>query len=258
MIPKTIHYCWFGCNPKPKLAEKCIISWKKHCPDYQLIEWNEDNFDILSAPLYVRQAYEAKKWAFVTDYVRLQVVYNMGGVYLDTDVEAIKCFDALLENTAFFGFESNKYVNTGLGFGAEKGSSILKELMDDYSSISFIKNDGTFDLKPCPVRNTLVFVKHGLKQNGNEQVLDNGIHIYPVSFFCPYDIASGMLKKRKETYSIHWFQASWYDTERRIEFTKQRERNRIDHLLHIPNRFLLRLIGNEKYEKLKAFLIKHR
>ena len=87
MIPKTIHYCWFSCNPKPKLAEKCIKSWKKHCPDYEIIEWNEDNFDLSTAPLYVRQAYEAKKWAFVTDYVRLKLVYDYGGIYMDTDVE---------------------------------------------------------------------------------------------------------------------------------------------------------------------------
>ena len=97
MIPKVIHYCWFGGNPKPKLAEKCIKSWKKYCPDYEIIEWNEDNFDISAAPLYVRQAYEAKKWAFVTDYVRLEVVYNHGGVYLDTDVELLKSLDSLFQ-----------------------------------------------------------------------------------------------------------------------------------------------------------------
>ena len=131
MIPKIIHYCWFGRNPKPELAVKCIKSWKKRCPDYEIIEWNEDNFDISSCPLYVRQAYEAKKWAFVSDYVRLKVVYDEGGVYLDTDVELKKGLDALLAYDAYFGFEDGTHVNTGLGFGAVKGAPILKEMMQD-------------------------------------------------------------------------------------------------------------------------------
>lgn len=105
MIPKKIHYCWFGGAPKTKLGMKCIKSWKKHCPDYEIIEWNEDNFDFSEAPLYVRQAYEAKKWAFVTDYVRLKVVYDNGGIYMDTDVKLKKILDPLLTNSAYFGFE---------------------------------------------------------------------------------------------------------------------------------------------------------
>lgn len=107
-IPKVIHYCWFGHDPKPKLAEKCIKSWKKKCPDYKIIEWNEENFDISACPLYVRQAYEAKKWAFVTDYVRLKVVYEHGGIYLDTDVELKKNLDFLLNHKAYFGFEEGR------------------------------------------------------------------------------------------------------------------------------------------------------
>ena len=138
MIPKTIHYCWFGRNPKPALAQKCIQSWKKHCPDYTIMEWNEDNYDISSAPLYVRQAYEARKWAFVTDYVRLHVVHDHGGIYMDTDVELKKNPDALLEYSAYFGFEDGQYVNTGLGFGAIPGHPFLKEIMADYEGIPFI------------------------------------------------------------------------------------------------------------------------
>ena len=110
MIPKIIHYCWFGRNPKPKLAEKCIKSWKKYCPEYEIIEWNEDNYDLSSAPLYVRQAYEAKRWAFVTDYIRLQVIYENGGIYLDTDVELRKSLDPLLVHQAYFGFEDEKNI----------------------------------------------------------------------------------------------------------------------------------------------------
>ena len=118
MIPKIIHYCWFGYGPKPKLAEKCIRSWKKYCPDYQIIEWNENNFDISACPLYVRQAYEARKWAFVTDYVRLKVIYENGGIYMDTDVELKKNLDNLLPYNAYFGFENYWVIATGLGFGA--------------------------------------------------------------------------------------------------------------------------------------------
>ena len=148
-IPKIIHYCWFGGKPKPELAEKCIKSWKKHCPDYEIREWNEDNYDLAAAPLYVRQAYEAKKWAFVTDYVRLQVVYECGGIYLDTDVELKKNLDSLLGYSAYFGFEDGKWIATGLGFGAEQGTPILQELMDDYRDIPFLLEDGSEDAGYC-------------------------------------------------------------------------------------------------------------
>ena len=111
-IPKVIHYCWFGGNPLPKAAIKCIKSWKKHCPDYQIIEWNEDNYDISSAPLFVRQVFDARKWGFIADYIRLEIIYTHGGIYLDTDVEAIQSFDELLKNSAFWGFEyDNLFIN---------------------------------------------------------------------------------------------------------------------------------------------------
>ena len=119
MIPKKIHYCWFGGNPLPELAIKCLESWKKYCPDYEIIEWNETNFNLDSCE-YVREAYQAKKWAFVSDYARLKVVYDNGGIYLDTDVELIKSLDRLLKNKSFFGTETTGVVATGLGFGAEK------------------------------------------------------------------------------------------------------------------------------------------
>lgn len=106
MIPKIIHYCWFGGGPKPKSVEKYIRSWKKYCSDYEIIEWNEDNFDISSSPLYVKQAYAAKKWAFVSDYARLKVVFECGGIYFDTDVQVIKNIDTLLQYDTFFGFEN--------------------------------------------------------------------------------------------------------------------------------------------------------
>ena len=126
MIPKKIHYCWFGHNQLPESAKKCINSWKKFCPSFDIIEWNEENFNIDACPQYVKDAYSQKKWAFVTDYVRLKVVYENGGIYFDTDVELISRIDSLLKYNAYFGFEDGVYVNTGLGFGAVKGMGIIK------------------------------------------------------------------------------------------------------------------------------------
>ena len=138
---KIIHYCWFGRGEKPKDVIKSIESWKKFCPDYEIIEWNEDNFDISSHP-YTKKAYELKKWAFVSDYARLYIVYNEGGVYLDTDVEIVKNLDPLLENEAYMGFEDEKYVNTGSGFGAEKGHSFLLENMKAYDGECVVDENG--------------------------------------------------------------------------------------------------------------------
>ena len=215
MIPKIIHFCWFGGKPKPRLAEKCMKSWKRFCPDYAIKEWNETNYDISTAPLYVQQAYTAKKWAFVTDFVRLDVVYNHGGIYLDTDVELLKNIDSLLDNAAYFGFEDEKLINTGLGFGAEKGAGILKELMDDYRDIPFIRADGSFDLTPCPKKNTKIFLRHGLRQDNSGQLLDGKIRILPTLFLCPVDDSTGIKKITAETLSIHHFAASW-ETRTRI------------------------------------------
>ena len=260
MIPKTIHYCWFGRNPKPKLAEKCIKSWKKHCPDYEIIEWNEDNFDLNAAPLYVRQAYEVKKWAFVTDYVRLKVVYDHGGIYMDTDVELLKNLDFLLSYNAYFGFESDKRVATGLGFGAQKATPVLKEMMDDYEEIPFILLDGSYDMKPCPYRNTEHLLHYGLRQNGNRQILNGNILILPTAYMCPVSCADGKCIKTKETISIHWFSASWQTKEYRAlrtEMTKQVKKvDSIHFIIHLPNRILLTVLGSERYEKLKKWIKK--
>ncbi len=255
MIPKTIHYCWFGKNPKPKLAKKCIKSWKKYCPDYKIIEWNEDNFDISSAPLYVRQAYECKKWAFVTDYVRLKIVYEHGGIYLDTDVELIKNIDFLLNHTAYFGFEGTKTIATGLGFGAEKGTPILQDMMADYNDIPFIKPDGSLDTLSCPTRNTSAFLKNGLIQNGAMQTLDGNILILPSTYLCPCVnyLDSTMSNKTESTVSIHHFAASWFSKDDRKKKQKIKNTIKIDYYLHAPNRMLKKLLGDKNYGKLKSF-----
>lgn len=256
-IPRIIHYCWFGKNPKPVLAKKCIKSWKKYCPSYEVIEWNEDNFNIEDCPLYVKQAFEAKKWAFVTDYVRLKVVYEYGGIYLDTDVEIVKTFDNLLQESAFFGFEYGKYVATGLGFGAEKEHEILYEMMQAYEEISFIQSGGTFDLTACPVRNTEVLIKRGLKLNNTKQKISNCL-ILPSEYLCPYDGRTKELKITENTISIHWYSGSWLPIEERktkdYYQRKAKQRDIFHAIIHIPNRFLMRILGEERYKKVKGLL----
>ena len=259
MIPKIIHYCWFGGNPLPESAQKCIASWKKYCPDYEIIQWNEDNFDISACPLYVRQAYEAKKWAFVTDYVRLKVVYDNGGIYMDTDVELIKSLNSLVDCSAYFGFEEGKYINTGLGFGAEKAHYILKELMADYDKMKFILDDGSFNQTTCPVINTNVMVAHGLKQDDSKQLLDNNILILPTIYLCPLNFETGKIKKSSETISIHWFDSTWMSQADKEYHEKHRQavkNEKIDYWKHLPNRVLLRILGNKNYETLKRILKK--
>ena len=256
MIPKKIHYCWFGGNPLPELAKKCLKSWRKYCPDYQIIEWNESNYDISAAPLYVRQAYEAQKWEFVTDYVRLQVVYENGGVYFDTDVELVRSPEDLLQYAAFFGFEDETQVNTGLGFGAELHAPVLAEMMEDYQDLVFFKSDGSFDQTPCPVRNTEALVRHGLDCSNTKQILEGNIAIFPKEYFCPLDYYYGILEKTRNTVSIHHFAASWYsEKEQKAYREKVRARKREirrEKLRNGPKRALRKLIGDMRYERIKS------
>ncbi len=205
MIPKVIHYCWFGRNKKSKSVLKCIESWKKFCPDYMVIEWNEDNFDIDCIP-FVRQAYDAKKWAFVTDYARLKIIYENGGIYLDTDVEIIKSPDDLLELEAFAGFEGTEHIATGLGFGAQKGQKMIYELMVDYHGRDFSADDCKNLI--CPVINTEVFLKHGLRPDGTMQLV-NGVTVFPKEYFNPKDNQTYELNITEKTYSVHHYDASW-------------------------------------------------
>ena len=215
-IPKIIHYCWFGGNPLPPLALKCIESWKKYCPDYEIKEWNESNFDI-NYSKYAEEAYKAKKWAFVSDVARLWIVYNYGGVYLDTDVELIKPIDELLHNSMYLGFESNKFINTGLGFGAEKNFYIIKKMLDVYIDIPFINIDGTVNTTPCPVYNTEIMKQEGLRIDNTEQVIDN-MTIYPTEYFCPKDGKTGDISITENTYAIHHFDGSWLSDEQKKEY----------------------------------------
>ena len=205
MIPKKIHYCWFGRNELPKKAKKCIDSWKKNCPDYEIIEWNEDNFDI-NLNSYTKMCYGEKKYAFLSDYVRLLVVMQNGGIYLDTDVEVLRSFDDLLDYKAFFGFENNEYINTGLGFGAEVGNDIVGQMIREYDELL----DGEHGVIGCPILNTNALYKLGLEKNGEKQEI-RGALICPIDFFNPYNDLIGKLCKTENTYSIHWYAKSWMD-----------------------------------------------
>ncbi len=256
MIPKIIHYCWFGGNPMPALAGNCMESWEKYCPNYEIIRWDESNFDISACPQYVRQAYEAKKWAFVTDYVRLKVVYDRGGIYLDTDVELIKPLDPLLSNGAYFGFENDSHINTGLGFGAEKAAPILKDLMADYEEALFLLADGSLDLTPCPNRNTRVFLSYGLKQDNSMQMLPGNVRILPKQWLCPFSDWSGKKDVTADTVSIHWYSASWFDGDGIKAKKKSRRKVRRDSfwmpIAYLPKKICRSLLGDQRYEAIKA------
>ena len=178
-IPKIIHYCWFGGGPINPESRKCIESWKKYCPDYKIIEWNEQNFEI-SQNRYAQQAYEAKKYAFVSDYVRLAVLYEYGGIYLDTDVELVRPLDELLEHKGFIGMEHSApspygrtlLVNTGSGVGAEPGCEMIGKMLAAYRNAAFIQETGEPDLRTCTQRDTPLFTKAGLQQKDEQQELD--------------------------------------------------------------------------------------
>lgn len=211
MIPKKIHYCWFGGNPLPELAEKCIASWKKYCPDYEIIEWNEENYNLKSCK-FVEEAYKAKKWAFVSDFARLDIIYNQGGIYLDIDVELLKKLDDLLEKKAFFAMEKIGLINTGLIFGAEKKNQNVKLLMDEYINIHFKISDNVYDQLPCPQRNTHPFLNKGFEKKNEIQIINNAV-IFPPEYFCPIDNETKECKITAKTYSIHHFGALWISKE---------------------------------------------
>lgn len=220
-IPKTIHYCWFGGNPLPPLAKKCIESWKKHLPDYEIKEWNEQNFDVNIIP-YTQQAYAAKKYAFVSDYARLWILYKYGGVYFDTDVEAIKPFDDILASGAFIGLESYEDGGyspaLGLGAACNPGLTVYKELLESYKHDNFINSEGKQNLLTIVARTDTILKKHGLVEKNIIQKIGN-ITVYPTDYFCPKDFATGKLTITSNTRSIHWYDASWQPRSSKIFYS---------------------------------------
>lgn len=229
-VPKVIYYCWFGKGEMPHLAEKCIKSWKKYCPHYKIVRIDEGNFDI-NQNKYAKEAYDAGKWAFVSDYARLKVLYDNGGIYFDTDVEVIKPIDKLIEEKGFMGFDDNGIISTGLGFACEKGNELIGALIEDYEGIPFVLPDGTYDLTPCPERNTKKMQSLGMNISLQNQDF-MGLRMLAEDYLCPMKYYTGKKVITKNTYSIHHFCASW------ISPTAKR------------TLFLKRIIGVKLYEKL--------
>lgn len=238
-IPKIIHYCWFGNGEKSELAIKCISQLIKKFPEYEIIEWNESNFDIKSNK-YVNEAYNSKKYAFVSDYVRLFVLYNYGGIYLDTDVEVLKSFDKFLELDGFVGFEDTELVSTAV-IGCKKNNYIIKILLDSYKERLFIQ-DGKMNETTNVRIFTNILLDLGLIQNNTLQNLCEGeISIFPVEYFSPLKIGTKKPKLTDNTVTIHWFEGSWVDFRKKIK---------IKLIIIIKS-----MIGFRNYNKLKSYII---
>lgn len=207
MIPKIIHYCWFGRSEKPRLAKRCIASWKRYLPDFEIREWNEDNCDCLALP-FMAEAYQAGKYAFVSDVMRLIVLERYGGVYFDTDVEVLRDIAPLLSDEGFIGFENEQFVNSGQTLAAIAHHPVICAMLEEYKDLHYMLPDGTVTAVSCPRLNTAAMERFGLIRNGREQVL-SGMHVYPAEYFNPLDSATGRLHKTDNTYSIHWYSKSW-------------------------------------------------
>lgn len=205
-IPKVIHYCWFGGNPLPELVRNCIRSWEKFCPDFEIVEWNESNFDI-HCNRFVWEAYHAKKWAFVADYVRLYAIYHRGGIYLDSDVELLRSIDQFLFDECFAGFET-KDSPAAVVIGSGKGHPLIKEFMGYYETRAFIRSDGTYDMKPNTRIFTELMVSHGLELNGKQQEVA-GCVFYPEIVFCPNNIRRIFYRYSPNSYAVHHILGSW-------------------------------------------------
>lgn len=230
MIPKVIHYCWFGGSPLPPLAKRCLASWQKFLPDYEIMRWDETNFDVKAHP-YTRDAYKAGKYAFASDYARFKILYGQGGLYFDTDVEVIKPIDDIIAAGPFMGFENdgakgNMAVNPGLGLGAEPKMVLYREILDGYDGLSFLLDNGERNPYSMIPLVTDLLVNEGLKGNcGIEKA--GGITVYPQSWFNPFDDATGRLRKTGDTRSIHWYSKSWMPKENGLVVFAKRMARRI-------------------------------
>ncbi|MEE5987309.1 exopolysaccharide biosynthesis protein [Ligilactobacillus equi] len=233
MIPKHIHYCWFGGKPLPRHVKKNIITWKKACPDYEITEWNESNFDVHAHP-FMAQAYDQGQWAFVSDYARLQVIYEQGGIYLDTDVELLRNLDFLLENDFYAGMQQDiQKINTGLGYGAKKHSPVVKAMLAAYDGLVFDPQQK--EALACPNLNTMAIESYQVQNKQTEKV-----RILPATYLdpiAPGDEVENLLTS--ETISIHHYLASWG--------TKQQQRRRR----------LISWLGQARVMKLRRWVLKN-
>lgn len=207
MIPKIIHYCWFGRKEKPDKIKKCIDSWQKKCPEYRLIEWNEDNFNLAEFD-YCIEAYAEKKYAFVSDVARAKALYNIGGIYLDTDVTVLKSFDEILDNRVVLGFEEGNYVATSFMAAAPK-QKLFKEFVSHYENLHFLNDDGSYNSGTNVVQLTKMLTLRGLKRDNQYQSLSEGISVYPKEFFSPYDYINCIYEFTDNSICVHHFFVSW-------------------------------------------------
>lgn len=221
-IPKTIHFCWFGGKPIPDQYQKYMESWRKYCPDYEIQRWDENNYDITKNK-YMYEAYKHKLWALVSDYARLDIVFEYGGIYLDTDVELIRSIDDLLYQEAFAGFENKQRVNFGLGFGAKRSFTVLKKMLDYYEQIDLFNIDGTLNIVPCPVVQTEVLRKEGLIQNGEYQRVA-GMTIYPEKVLSGKSYSTMRVRLAPCTHMIHHYAASWKSEKEYFDYYKKLEK----------------------------------
>lgn len=237
MIPKIIHYCWFGGNELPVKFKAYIDTWRAHCPDYEIIEWNESNFDV-AQNRYCREAHAARKWAFVSDYARLKVLCEHGGIYMDTDVEVLKPLDDLLTYDFFIGFESEGSIQTGM-IGSKERHEIIKKLLDEYDEKRLIKTDGSFDMTPNTVGITHILKQnYGVKLNNSLQIFGNNNLLLPSDYLCCKSFVTGKISVTSHSYAIHHFEGSWLDF-----YGKTRM------VIH-------RIVGEENWRKLKKLMNK--
>jgi hypothetical protein len=215
LIPKTLHYCWFGRNPLPPLMKRCVESWKKFCPDFDIVEWNEDNFDV-NQNRYVREAYGAKKWAFVSDFARMDVIYRCGGVYMDTDVEAVKPLDRFLNDPAFCGMEEAGAPVLSTTFGAAAGNELVRVFRGIYEAIPFMKANGEYDCTPCTRYHSVAFQKLGIVKENKIQNA-GGFTVYPTDVFSP--LSSNLVYEgfTDNSHAVHHFTGSWHTNKENEE-----------------------------------------
>lgn len=214
-IPHIIHYIWFGGGSKTELIKRCIKSWREKLPGWEIKEWNENNFDVESCT-YMKQAYESKKYAFASDYARFAVLYEYGGIYLDTDVEVLKSFpEEMLENSGFAGVESNYKIAPGLVFACEPGNRLVKEILEVYQKEKFVLEDGRQNTMTVVEYVTKVFQKYGFLMNGKEQLIE-GIRIYSCEYFCAYDFITREFSITDNTVCIHHYTATWASPKDKI------------------------------------------
>lgn len=238
-IPPIIHYCWFGRGTKPDKTKKCIASWQRFLPEYRVIEWNEDNINIANSVEYVKEAYRCRKYAFVSDYVRLYALKQMGGIYMDTDVEVLKSYNNLLHYSSFWGFEDDQYMASCV-IGAQKDDVLLDAFFRHYGDKKFINCDGTFNLLTNTYVLTAIVKSMGIILNGKQQCIGKDIIIFPKTYFSPYDYKNGENFICEDSYAIHHFSQTWLP--RHVRYRR---------IIKIK---LMEVLGRKPLEKILSFI----